>query len=224
LDLEHGGREVRIHLSPPPYGSSAGFDVSASLQSETEAGQQVHFQCVLGLQVALPPAAARIRAVHTDRSLLVSKAYGECLSRSARLQIIDKIEGLSGAGASALVHRTQPADWLPPASGSESHWLFDPGLLDAAAQMISLWTQSYLSESVVPARYGRVVRYRKQLPTQLRMEFTRTDSPGPEFVRGDVVFFDDHGEAVLAIEDLDCTLSASNEGPRQMSSVESALA
>jgi len=212
LELEQSGGDVRIHLSPPPYGSSAGFDVSASLQSETEAGIQTHFQCVLGLQIALPEAPPRAPADHADRSLLISKAYGECLSRDARLQIIDKIEGLSAAGAGASVRRTQPSDWLAPGAGAECQWLFDPGLLDAAAQMISLWTQSYLGERVVPTSYGRVARYRELLPTRLRMEFTRTESPGPEFVRGDVVFFDNHGETVLAIEDLDCALSTPADG------------
>jgi hypothetical protein len=142
----------------------------------------------------------------------VSQAYGEVLSREPRFQVIEKIDGLSASGATASVRTTQPSNWMPSDSGGESHWLFDPGLLDAAAQMICLWTGSYLSENVVPTNYGRIVRYSERLPARLRMEFTRNDSPGPEHVRGDVVVFDDQGTVVLAIEDLDCTLRTRTEG------------
>ena len=56
------------------------------------------------------------------------------------------------------------------------------------------------------------------------MEFQRTDSPGPEFVRGDVVFFDEQGQAVLQIEELDCALSAVNGAAHQgAAAAESAL-
>jgi hypothetical protein len=44
-------------------------------------------------------------------------------------------------------------------------------------------------------------------------------------VRGDVVFFDEQGETVLAIEDLDCTLSTRTEGAvSKVSATEGALA
>lgn len=194
LELAETPREVRIHVNPPPYGSSAGFDVTASIHTEAATGLQTHFQCVLGLQLTLPAAGARTRGSHTDRLLPVSKAHGELF-----------IEGLSASGASASVRSTTPAEWLAT-SDIESRWLFDPGLLDAAAQMVCLWTRSYLGEPVVPACYGRVVRHSELSPGRLQMEFTRTESPGPKFVRGDVVFFDEAGEAVLTIEDLDCTL------------------
>ncbi len=194
-------------MHPPPYGSSAGFDVTASLNTESSGSVHGHFQCVLGLRMTLPEAPSRSRTIHADRPLAVATAYKEWLSRDVRLQVIEKIEGFSGSGAGASVRGTAPADWLT-AGAQDSRWLFDPGLIDAAAQMVALWTRNYLSEMVVPARYGRVARYRNELPARMRMEFTRTDSPEPECVRGDVVFFDEAGETVFVVEDLDCRLSA----------------
>jgi hypothetical protein len=66
----------------------------------------------------------------------------------------------------------------------------------------------------VPVRYGRVVRFTEKIPARLHVEFTRADSPGPEFVRGNVTFFDEQGQVVLAIEDLDCAVAPSREGSK----------
>ena len=43
---------------------------------------------------------------------------------------------------------------------------------------------------------------------RLHMEFTRTDSAEPGTIRGNVVFFDDKGIPVLAIEDLESVANA----------------
>jgi hypothetical protein len=40
------------------------------------------------------------------------------------------------------------------------------------------------------------------------MEFERADSPDAAMIRGNVVFFDDQNEPVLAIEELDCVATA----------------
>jgi acyl transferase domain-containing protein/NAD(P)H-dependent flavin oxidoreductase YrpB (nitropropane dioxygenase family)/NAD(P)-dependent dehydrogenase (short-subunit alcohol dehydrogenase family) len=209
--LEPGVNTLHIQLSPPPYGSSAGFEVSASVQSEAGQAVQTNFQCVLGLHMALPAAPTHARTDYIDGSPAISKAYTEWPAREGRSRTIEKIDGFSARGASASVRATQHGSW-PLAAGVEGQWLFDPGLLDAAAQIVSLWTRHYLSESVTPKRYGQITRYQERLPARMRMEFKHADSPGPEFVRGDVVFFDEQGHTVLDIEELDCTLSAAGDG------------
>jgi NAD(P)-dependent dehydrogenase (short-subunit alcohol dehydrogenase family) len=207
IDLREGICDLQIHLSPPPYGSSEGFEVSASIEAESGSGRsQVHARCVLRMELTLPSGVAVQRGVHAEKSLAVSVAYGEWLSRGARLQVIEAIDGLSPAGASAQARGTRPAQWM--ADGRPGHWLFDPALLDAAAQLVALWARSYGEEAAVSACYGRVVRYRDELPARVHMEFTRADSPDPGMIRGNVVFFDGNGTPVLAIEDLDSALVA----------------
>jgi len=210
IELDTGTRDVQVHLSPPPYGDSRGFEVSASIKVATGIGGHLrtHFQCVLGMAQALPTAIPLLRAVHNEHSLAVPKCYAEWLSRDARLQVIETIDGLSAAGAGAQVRGTRPSEWLSPGSGNGGGWVFDPALLDAAAQMVSLWARTYRDEPTVPTRYGRVVRYRDPLPARMHMEFTRIDSEEPGIIRGNVVFFDDKGVPVLTIEDLDCAANA----------------
>ena len=207
IELHDGLCDLQIHLSPPPYGSSEGFDVSASLEVESGVDRsQMHAQCVLRMELTLPAGLAVPRGVHAEKSLAVSVAYGEWLSRGTRLQVIEVIDGFSATGASAQARGTRPAQWM--ADGGAGHWLFDPALLDAAAQLVALWARSYGDETAASARYGRIVRYRDELPARMHMEFTRIGSPDPQVIRGNVVFFDGDGSPLLAIEDLDSTLIA----------------
>ena len=64
-------------------------------------------------------------------------------------------------------------------------------------------------ESALPARFGRVVRYRDVLPQRLHMEYERIPTTDPTLIRANVTFIDDEsGEPVLAIEELDSIASA----------------
>jgi hypothetical protein len=138
----------------------------------------------------------------------VAQAYGEWLFHGPRLQVIQRIDGLSPGGAGAQVVSTRPARWLSRREGSAQGWLFDPALLDAAAQMAWLWSRAYRDESALPTRFGRVVRYRDVLPEHLHMEYRRIETADPSLIRGNVTFFDAQGVPVLAIEELDSVASA----------------
>lgn len=209
VDLKDAARDLQVFLSPPPYGSSEGFDVSATLQSDLGNGRAMtHYRCVVRLEQAVPAAMATPRSFHDDKALTVAKAYGEWLFHGPRFQVIESISGLSPAGASARVRSSRPSQWLAQQSDETPGWLFDPALIDAAAQMAWLWSRAYRDESALPTRFGRVVRYRDRLPERLHMEYERIDSPDPTLIRGNVVFFDEHGEPVMAIEELDSVASA----------------
>ena len=83
-----------------------------------------------------------------------------------------------------------------------------PGLLDAAAQMAWLWARTFRDESALPTRFGRVLRFRDRCPPRMHMEYTRIEVTDPTLIRANVVFYDDAGEAVLSIEELDSVASA----------------
>lgn len=209
VEMDRGGRDLQVFLSPPPYGSSEGFDVSAALQSDLGNGRAMtHYRCVVRFEQALPAAMPGPRALHDDKSLAVSKAYGEWLFHGPRFQVIEKIDGLSPAGSGATVRPSHPSQWLARREAGEPGWLFDPALLDAAAQMAWLWARSYRDESALPTRFGRVVRHRDVLPSRLHMEYSRVETAEPTLVRGHVIFYDDQGDAVLTIEELDSVASA----------------
>ena len=60
----------------------------------------------------------------------------------------------------------------------------------------------------MPARFGRVVRYRDRFPEQMRMQYTRIPTDDGSLIRGNVLFLDEAGEAVMSIEELDSVASA----------------
>ena len=215
IEFAVGACDVQVHVSPPPYGSSEGFEVRVALKLDAGAGQlQTHYQAVVRMEQALPAPLAADLGVHKDRSLSVQQAYGEWLAYGPRLQVIESIDGLSAKGAGAKVRASRPLQWLPLGDGSDAaagRWMFDPALLLAATQMVSLWARAYLDELVLPARIGRIVRHRDALPAHLHLEFERSDSADPALIRGNVVFCDDAGTPVLTIEELDCApISAPN--------------
>jgi hypothetical protein len=156
----------------------------------------------------LPAPERAEREFHDDKALSTDKAYGEWLFHGPRFQVIERIDGLSPNGAGASVRSTRPVQWLADGANDGDDWVFDPGLLDAAAQMAWLWARAYRDESALPARFGRVVRYRERFPERMHMQYTRTLTDDSSLVRGNVVFLDDGGEAVMAIEELDSVASA----------------
>ncbi len=209
VEMDVAGRDLQVFLSPPPYGSSEGFEVSAALQSDLGNGRAMnHYRCVVRLEQVLPAPMPAPRAIHDDKSLSVAKAYGEWLFHGPRFQVIEQIEGLSPAGSGARVRSSLPSHWLAHPASDAPGWLFDPALLDAAAQMAWLWARTYRDESALPTRFGRVVRYREVLPAQMHMEYERIATADPTLIRGNVTFFDDQGEPVMAIEELDSIASA----------------
>lgn len=208
MDARDSARNLQVRIAPPPYGSSEGFEVAASLESELAPGRFIpHYRCVLRLEQMLPAPERSEREFHDDKALSTAKAYGEWLFHGPRFQVIERIDGLSPQGAGASVRSTRPAQWLAD-GGEEQGWVFDPGLLDAAAQMAWLWSRAYRDESALPTRFGRVVRYRERFPARMHMQYTRIPTDDASLVRGNVVFLDDGGEAVMSIEELDSVASA----------------
>ncbi len=209
VEVGRGGRELQVLASVSTHSTEVGFDVSMALQSRVGPDRAMtHYRCVVGFARTPPQPDLVSREVHDERRLAATKAYGEWLSHGPRLQMIEHIDGLSPGGASARVRASSPADWLAAASDNTPGWVFDPALLDAAAQMAWIWTRAYRDETALPTRFGRVTRYGdRQLPVVF-MEYRRREVDDAQLVRGDVFFFDEAGQPVMAIEELDSVASA----------------
>lgn len=209
VDLQQPERCLELELSLPSYGSSEGFEVSASLRSPGASGQppRIHYRCVLRFAQQYPESFSMTPQAHTERTLTVEEAYGRCLFHGPCFQVIERLDGLSSAGAQALVRASSPAQWLNNAKEAEA-WIFDPALVDAGPQMAILWARSFHDQTVLPTGFGRVVRYGAALPSRLRMVFERLPTKIPQQVRASVYYLDDDDNVVLFIEDL-CSIGSS---------------
>lgn len=209
VELKEPTRGLQIVISPPPYGSSEGFEVNAQLQTDLGNGRGLaHYRCVIRLEQQLGQGERVKKGVHREKSVPVARAYGEWLFHGPRFQVIESAIGMSAQGTGAAVRATHPSQWLKGHAPDGAGWVFDPALVDAAAQMAWLWARAYRDESALPARFGRVVRYRQTLPAKLHMEYERIPTDDPSLVRANVTFIDEQGEPVLAIEELESIASA----------------
>ena len=209
VELKGATRSLQIVVSPPPYGSSEGFEVGAMLQSDLGEGRALpHYRGTVRLEQQLAQGDRFTAASHSDRSLSADKAYREWLFHGPRFQVIEEMRGVSPAGANCRVRSTRPAQWISGSDSAEADWCFDPALLDAAAQMAWLWSRALHDTSALPARFGRVVRYRERLPERLNMAFDSLDGADPDLVRGNVTFYDDLGDPVMLVEELESIASS----------------
>ena len=209
VELKQPTRALQVVISPPPYGSSEGFEVNAALQTDLGQGRGLtHYRGVVRLEQQLPVGERCRPRLHAEKSLTPARAYGEWLFHGPRFQVIEEIAGLSSAGAATRVRATHPSQWLQGRAPDSTGWVFDPALLDAAAQMAWLWARAFRDESALPARFGRVVRYREVFPPRMHMEYERIATDDPTVVRANVMFFDDDGEPVMLIEELESIASA----------------
>ena len=209
VEMKEAARTLQVVIQPPPYGSSEGFEVTATIRSEPGAGRSlVHYRAVVRLEQQVQGEFARTPALHTAKKLSVASAYDELLFHGPCFQVIEAIDGLSERGSVARVRPSRPTEWLSGVSEAHDQWTFDPALVDAAAQMALLWARSLRGESCLPARFGRIARLREQLPRQMTMEFELIPVPDPSVVRANVYFLDASGQVVLLIEEMECIASA----------------
>lgn len=207
IELKDDERNFSIVISPPPYGSSAGFEVNAILQSEKKDSKPlIHYKSTLRLEQKLPHGIEQVNKLHSEKKLTVTKAYNELLFHGPCFQVIEDIEGLSTLGASATVKTTRPANWIINADKYDK-WIFDPAIIDSAAQMGILWTRNFCDETALPTKFGRVVRYQETLPNQLYMEFELIPSQDSNLLRANIYFSDIAGQMVFLIENMECISS-----------------
>jgi len=209
VEMKDASRTLQVLIQPPPYGSSEGFEVTASIRSELGGGRfLVHYRAVIRLEHQVHGEFARGPAVHVGKQLSVASAYDELLFHGPCFQVIEAIGGLSERGSVSQVRPSRPSEWLAGVSAPHDQWTFDPALVDAAAQMALLWARSLRGESCLPARFGRVTRLREELPPRMTMEFELVPVTDNSLVRANVYFVDPAGQAVLVIEDMECIASA----------------
>ena len=209
IEVKEVGRVLHMIVTAPPYGSSDGFDVSVAIRSDAGSGRSiVHYRCGLRLEQQLQDAFKLDLQRHDQLQLTVAKAYDELLFHGPCFQVIEAIDGVSDRGAAARVRSTRPSDWLAGPAADQREWIFDPALIDGAAQMALLWARTLHGHSCLPARFARIARLRETLPARLRMAFENVPSADPHLVGANVYFLDDADRVVMLIEGMECVGSA----------------
>lgn len=174
------GRIARTH-----YRASAVMVPNGALPEPAEADLALA-QDVLGLHTAPAPAGAR-------------EVYREILFHGPKFQLIKTLAGLDGRGVLAEVTPSIPGDFGPEGRP----WIFDPGLLDVAAQLALVWSAETRGGPAIPNSFDRLVRLGEGVPRYMVMRL-RDGVTAPQ-VLSDVALADEEGTPLLLIEGLECT-------------------
>ena len=196
--------DVEIVALGSSHGDASGFDASLELRV---VDQGPFYRATVHLGAQPLDHTPYQSMLHPGPSPLnVQKAYRELLFHGPSLQTIHRLIGLDRRGALADVQPCDPAVWRPDASFN-SGWLFDPGIIDAAAQLALVWAHATRAESALPSRFGRVQRLGDGPLGACRMHFLLYPDQPEHQVRADVAFVDAAGRLRLFIEELECTSS-----------------
>jgi NAD(P)-dependent dehydrogenase (short-subunit alcohol dehydrogenase family)/predicted hotdog family 3-hydroxylacyl-ACP dehydratase len=134
------------------------------------------------------------------------QTYERMLFHTGRFRLLTEITAVAPAGVDAMVSPSSLGEWID----AEGEWLFDPGLIDVAAQLAWIWGRTHRQQSALPSRFGRVLRVpglpKPKGPLSLRFRIKPADHD--QAVRYDAVFVDEAGRVRLAMLDAESTLSA----------------
>ena len=149
-------------------------------------------------------AEAELLPLAADRE----EIYRRVLFHGPAMQAIQQVEGCDDQTIAAWVS-TSP----PPASWMErpfrQTWLTDPLAIDAAFQLLVLWTRERLGSSSLPTGVGAYRQFRKAFPAEgVRVLAAVRQHNGHRAV-ADIEFLDTQAHPVARIESYECVIDAS---------------
>ncbi|WP_029349950.1 type I polyketide synthase [Bosea sp. 117] len=201
---DDAARDLEIHVLGSEHGDAAGFQASVELRSPNG---RPHYRVALKIADALPaaeplgwsltPATAAIGAREAYRDLLF---HGPCF------QAMTVLAGLDGSGILADIRGSAPADFVAGAAPG-AQWLFDPALVDTAAQLAWVWSCVARDAAALPNRFGRVRRFSGAGAPRRMLFALQPDLPEHQ-VAADVAVLDADGLPLFVIEELESTANA----------------
>ena len=198
--------EIDLVAQGSEHADATGFAARVELRG-TGAVARPHYRASVrmvpsALHTPDPEALAQDILAHpVARSPIpAGRAYREMLFHGPSYQLLKVLEGLDTGGARAEVRPSRAADFGGGA------WLFDPGLLDAAAQLAWVWSIHSRGQPALPNAIGRATRLGLGAARQMVMRLH--PGLGPAEVRADVAIADAAGQPLLLIEALEATSDA----------------
>lgn len=207
LKVEDGAAVPLRALAGKAVKQDKTFVVPVELRGRRKDGREVVYsraEIVLAAALPKPPQADAAPAV-TPVSYSVPQAYREFLFHGPDLHGIAEIAGrASRAFVGAAYPAPPPADWFE--APLRSGWTADPLVLDAAFQMMILWTQGEHNTGSLPSFVGRYRQFRKGFPADLVTVVIRVTRDDARFARADIDFLTPDGQVVAQMQDYECVM------------------
>ncbi|QJW94010.1 type I polyketide synthase [Frigoriglobus tundricola] len=183
------------------------FVVPVELRGRRKDGREVVYsraEIVLAPALPKPPPADAAPAV-TPVPYTVPQAYRELLFHGPDLHGIAEIAGRAPRAFVGSAHPAPPpADWFD--APLRSGWTADPLVLDAAFQMMILWTQGEHNTGSLPSFVGRYRQFRKGFPADPVTVVIRVTRDDARFARADIDFLAADGQVIAQMQDYECVM------------------
>jgi NAD(P)-dependent dehydrogenase (short-subunit alcohol dehydrogenase family) len=144
--------EIRITARLQKSGTTV---LVKAMIASVESKPKPFYQAAFLLSKEQPPLAPAPPLGVTATAHITSKVfYTQHLFHGPSFRLIQTITGLDRTGVDATI--------LPAGQGwnwQTSPWIFHPGVLDAALQLGTFWTQPMLNGFALPVRLARIARY-----------------------------------------------------------------
>ncbi len=134
--------------------------------------------------------------------------YHQILFHGPQMQCIQRVEGFSDAGISAWIKPSpSPAEWSE--QPLQKSWISFPWLLDAAFQLLILWSFERHQAQSLPVFISTYRQFHKALPQGPVRVLASVADHGEHLVRADIEFFDEQGALLSRMEGYECVVDAS---------------
>ena len=156
--------------------------------------------------------AAGVRMLDEPEPLAMAadrdEIYREILFHGPAMQAIQQVEGCDDHGIAALVSTSPPpATWID--RPFRQSWLTDPLAIDAAFQVVVLWTRQRLGASSLPTAVGSYRQFRRAFPAEGVRVLAVVRQFSDHRAVADIEFLDADGQPVARIDSYECVIDAS---------------
>jgi NAD(P)-dependent dehydrogenase (short-subunit alcohol dehydrogenase family) len=134
--------------------------------------------------------------------------YRQVLFHGPAMQAIQQLEGCDNHSIAAWVSTAPPpADWID--RPRRQSWLTDPLAIDAAFQVLVLWTRQRLGANSLPTALGSYRQFRRAFPAEGVRVLAAVRQFSDHRAVADIEFLDSKGQAVARIESYECVIDTS---------------
>jgi hypothetical protein len=215
IRLDNGGeRRVQFRARASSHAEAGALQVSVAL-ADPDTGR-TNYKAVASLVPRIPgPLEHAVSGLAAGEPMDPRKAYREYLFHGPRFQLLTAINRVGVDGVDADVLPSEPSRWLGGVGaktngngtrdGDKPHWLFDPGLVDAAFQLALVWARVRQGTTALPGHLGAIRRYgHEPLSAPLKLRLRNTGRTNENRVVFDAVVVDQAEHVRLAMYDMEC--------------------
>jgi NAD(P)-dependent dehydrogenase (short-subunit alcohol dehydrogenase family) len=188
------------------------FVAAAEVRGRRADGRDVlHARADVVLSGQLPPAPSPAGLPPLDPyGRPVAEVYRELLFHGPMLRGIEAVEGCGTAGVSGRVLTSgSPTAWV--AEPLRQRWLADPLALDAAFQLMVVWSREQRGAPSLPCHVRRYRQFRRGFPTGMVRAIAGVTHAAAMHALADIDFVDADGRLVARLEGYDCVIDPALE-------------